>query len=98
MTRKHRPTESAGLLRAVLDLRRLESESHRTRCCMLYRSIQDLPSTTFPQRSAMLLENCLPRIARVILLFAAVGLATYVKADSGLMITDRYAVVNGVKL
>jgi Predicted hydrolases or acyltransferases (alpha/beta hydrolase superfamily) len=46
----------------------------------------------------MLMKHCLPRTARAILLLAALGLATCVKADSGPVIADRYAAVNGVKL
>ena len=46
----------------------------------------------------MLMKHCFPRNARVILLLAALGLASYVKADSGPVITDSYAAVNGVKL
>ena len=44
------------------------------------------------------MKHCLPRNARVILLLAALGLASYVKADTGPVITDSYAAVNGVKL
>ena len=46
----------------------------------------------------MLMKHRLPRNTTVILLFAALGLASYVKADMGPMITDSYAAVNGVKL
>ena len=46
----------------------------------------------------MLMKHCFPRNARVILLLAVLGLASYVKADSGPVITDSYAAVNGVKL
>ena len=46
----------------------------------------------------MLMKHCLPGNPRVILLLAGLCLATCVKADSGPVITDRYAAVNGVKL
>src|SRR5205823_10738299 len=46
----------------------------------------------------MLMKHRLPRNTTAILLLAALGLASYVKADTGPMITDNYAAVNGVKL
>ena len=46
----------------------------------------------------MLMKLCLPRIASVMLLAAALTIATSVQADSGPVITDGYADVNGLKL
>ena len=46
----------------------------------------------------MLMKLCLSRNARVVLLLAALAIATVAKADSGPVITDGYADVNGLKL
>src|SRR5947209_813351 len=54
--------------------------------------------TTLSQRNAMLMKHRLPRNTTLILLVAALGVASYVKADMRPTITDSYAAVNGVKL
>src|SRR5262245_21842593 len=46
----------------------------------------------------MLIKLCLPRLAQVILLLGALSSTTYVNADSGSVIVDRYSAVNGIKL